>query len=469
MRDDFPEKTKRTLAQRVGFRCSNPICRRLTVGPTDDVRRALNIGVAAHITAASPGGPRYDPSISPQERASIRNGIWLCQNCAKLVDTEERRFTVNVLLEWKHLSEFASREEVEQYSPPEQPGLAVYCTWMVVNSPQNLGFLIQVENLENSRCSARNVRFRLAITPTGPIIGLAKPAIGEGWYEDFHLVKGAIEPSTLHPGEARPLARLMRLPGSLPDEPDSVSLDVSIFADDAAPVRGQLLIPVWTQASPLPDEFADRTLIVTNAAPLYDPSTLPSQEASVVPFPQTTEPITTSQAKVIRQLAREFEELLDSDPEEQQAQQFLKEHPIVFHFFAPAKILAQAPVLTDYRTDFAILSRNAELFLVEIERPSTKLLTASGQPAASFTHAFQQILDWLHAFEAHYAACLHGLSLLPSDVISVQGVLIAGRDAPYLTEQLQKLKWQQHGRVRFLTYDDILRGLEGLGGALEEL
>ena len=88
LRDDFPEEVKRIVAARVGNQCSNPDCRALTSGPQIDPTKALNVGVAAHITAAAPGGPRYDPSLTPEERRHPDNAIWLCQNCAKLVDND---------------------------------------------------------------------------------------------------------------------------------------------------------------------------------------------------------------------------------------------------------------------------------------------------------------------------------------------------------------------------------------------
>jgi hypothetical protein len=102
---DFPELTKRTLAQRVGYRCSNPDCRALTSGPQVDPSKSLNIGVAAHISAASPGGPRYNPTLSPGTRQDITNGIWLCQDCAKVVDNDPHRFTLTVLQTWKGTAE----------------------------------------------------------------------------------------------------------------------------------------------------------------------------------------------------------------------------------------------------------------------------------------------------------------------------------------------------------------------------
>jgi tetratricopeptide (TPR) repeat protein len=106
MRDaDFSEAIKRVLAQRVCHRCSNPDCKSPTSGPQIDPSKALNIGVAAHITAASLGGPRYELALSSAERQDVTNGIWLCQDCAKLIDNDALRFTVEVLRKWKAQSE----------------------------------------------------------------------------------------------------------------------------------------------------------------------------------------------------------------------------------------------------------------------------------------------------------------------------------------------------------------------------
>lgn len=112
MADDFTEPVKRALASRVGNLCSNPDCRALTSGPQQDPAKALNIGVAAHITAASPGGPRYDPDLLPEERSAPANGVWLCQNCAKLVDNDAPRFTVDQLKTWKNTAETEARNRI---------------------------------------------------------------------------------------------------------------------------------------------------------------------------------------------------------------------------------------------------------------------------------------------------------------------------------------------------------------------
>lgn len=117
MRDDFDTSTKDMLARRGGYRYSNPACRKLTTGPQEDPTKALNIGVAAHITAASPRGPRYDSKQTSEERKSIDNGIWLCQNCAKLIDNDELRYTTDVVQEWKRLSEAEALRQIQENSP----------------------------------------------------------------------------------------------------------------------------------------------------------------------------------------------------------------------------------------------------------------------------------------------------------------------------------------------------------------
>jgi len=72
----------------------------------------VNVGVAAHITAAAANGPRFTQTLSPEERASADNGIWLCQTCAKLVDNDETRFPPDVLFRWKLTAEEAASNRV---------------------------------------------------------------------------------------------------------------------------------------------------------------------------------------------------------------------------------------------------------------------------------------------------------------------------------------------------------------------
>jgi hypothetical protein len=111
-RDDFSAATKMLIAKRAGWLCSFPTCRRPTVGATWDDSRAINIGTAAHICAAAPGGPRFDANQTPEQRSSAENGIWMCRNHGTAIDSSDSEFTVQQLLEWKRQAETESRERV---------------------------------------------------------------------------------------------------------------------------------------------------------------------------------------------------------------------------------------------------------------------------------------------------------------------------------------------------------------------
>ncbi|MCU1300750.1 MAG: hypothetical protein JWQ87_1034 [Candidatus Sulfotelmatobacter sp.] len=99
------QKVKEKLAARSGHQCCNPDCRAATCGPQVLPDKSINVGVAAHISAAAPGGLRYDGLLSAAQRSSIKNGIWLCQTCAKLIDSDERRYTIELLLRWRRTAE----------------------------------------------------------------------------------------------------------------------------------------------------------------------------------------------------------------------------------------------------------------------------------------------------------------------------------------------------------------------------
>lgn len=110
-RDNFKESIKAALRDRVAHRCSNPECRVPTAAPGPGATGVIRGGDAAHITAASLKGPRYDESISATERSSIENGIWLCVVCARKIDHNRDGYPVQLLREWKTSAETAAMQE----------------------------------------------------------------------------------------------------------------------------------------------------------------------------------------------------------------------------------------------------------------------------------------------------------------------------------------------------------------------
>ncbi|VVE15702.1 hypothetical protein PCO31110_02905 [Pandoraea communis] len=111
-RDDFNKDTVLQIAKRAGWRCSFPTCRADTVGATSDGEGEINIGTAAHICAAAPGGPRYDATMSREERSSAKNGIWMCRDHGKAIDSPDPQFTVALLHQWKRQAENESWRRV---------------------------------------------------------------------------------------------------------------------------------------------------------------------------------------------------------------------------------------------------------------------------------------------------------------------------------------------------------------------
>jgi hypothetical protein len=112
---DFPEQEKRMLADFAGSRCSNPACRAETKAKCADADKVLNLGIAAHIYGAEPGGARYNEHQSPEERRSaIRNGIWLCEPCATIIDIERTAHPAQLLFQWRQDNERERREFVVQ-------------------------------------------------------------------------------------------------------------------------------------------------------------------------------------------------------------------------------------------------------------------------------------------------------------------------------------------------------------------
>lgn len=115
-RDDFDRRTKDILARRVGHKCSLPDCQAQTSGPGDPGDFS-NVGVAAHIRAASEGGPRFDPNQTPAQRKSFENGIWACTIHGKHIDDASNTYTVELLERYKLEAEERATQDLGRALP----------------------------------------------------------------------------------------------------------------------------------------------------------------------------------------------------------------------------------------------------------------------------------------------------------------------------------------------------------------
>ena len=151
MRDNFSTKTKRILADRVAWKCSFPGCSQITIGPNVVQDKSTNLGEAAHIYAASEYGPRYNPDMTPDERKSIENGIWMCRHHARLIDNDFFNYSAATLQQWKLIAEENAYKNIVEIGS---------------NNPNHLYTFVAIDNdivFEGVWVSAKNDNWRFEI------------------------------------------------------------------------------------------------------------------------------------------------------------------------------------------------------------------------------------------------------------------------------------------------------------------
>lgn len=266
-RDDFTAGTRNRLAARVGWRCSQPSCRRATVGPQQGEPRGVVIaGEAAHITAAASGGPRYDASLAREERRHISNGIWLCSACADIIDKDFRNYSVATLRQWRELAEREAHQALVG-------GLGA--SWFEPTTLVGFGFDIVVEAVwvagsrEKWGFGVKN----FIVGDEAKLLAFLDDA-GRGRQTDFVTVEtqGDGRVLTSAPSWERPGGSEWRLKVTLPiqprpprSDPKEMGADLALTADgDLAIVDGDLALVsgvenakqrIWTVLSTAHEEW----------------------------------------------------------------------------------------------------------------------------------------------------------------------------------------------------------------------
>lgn len=163
------------------------------------------------------------------------------------------------------------------------------------------------------------------------------------------------------------------------------------------------------------------------------------------------------------QIIADYIRLVDSEPEEERVQKFLEQNHLVWGFLTPQQILIKPPILTQYFADFAVLSSNRVLHIVEIEKPSTKLIISKGRVSAEIQKGADQIRDWEEVIENNRIAVIQEMGIDPKDVATVRYILIGGRTKDLNTKHADKLRRSAFGSsTTFLSFDDLLSYMGGL-------
>jgi hypothetical protein len=99
--------------------------------------------LAAHITAAAKGGPRYDQSLTPEQRRHQSNGIWLCEIHGKQVDADEQHFSVETLRAWKTAAESEAADAITRLVVPRRPKVVSALDAEDVEFAQSIGLPVE--------------------------------------------------------------------------------------------------------------------------------------------------------------------------------------------------------------------------------------------------------------------------------------------------------------------------------------
>lgn len=217
----------------------------------------------------------------------------------------------------------------------------------------------------------------------------------------------------------------------------------------------------WTWYQDISDQFScdcgattiDTSIIRRNLHAFLGNIPLENLEVSFIPMYEKS---------AIKDIRSNFAKLLKSNPKEEIIQKYIEENTILLHQFPSNQIYFKPPILTFFVADFAIVTPQKELVLIEIKKANTNLLLKKGSIAAPLTHAFDQVNDWLQIVDEHRLAVLDSLGIDKESVSTIKGVVVAGSEEGYDAKRLRRLKGTDFGRITFLTYDDLLSSLDAL-------
>lgn len=109
---DFSKRTIHQLAEAADHCCAR--CYQKTSYFDVRLNKRIGFGRAAHIVAASSGGPRSDPLYTVEQLKAADNGVHLCANCADLVDKDPDRCPVEYLQDMQRAAEARTLASVMQ-------------------------------------------------------------------------------------------------------------------------------------------------------------------------------------------------------------------------------------------------------------------------------------------------------------------------------------------------------------------
>lgn len=101
-RQEFSTAVRKIIKAESGPFCSRPSCRQYLQIYSEPDNNDARLYEVAHIHAASPGGPRFDPNMTAEETGHADNAILLCPTCHTEIDRCPQLYTAQVVRAWKY-------------------------------------------------------------------------------------------------------------------------------------------------------------------------------------------------------------------------------------------------------------------------------------------------------------------------------------------------------------------------------
>jgi len=155
---DMSDKDLKLLFGKSGSLCAISTCRKkLIVEKTDAGDDESIVGQMAHIKGDKPNSKRYDSTMSEKERNGYGNRILLCSVCHKIIDDQEKEYTVEKLHKIKdEHEEWISQKLAQEITDITFVELEIITKYLTADNPkykENYELTIQVDKIKKNQLS----------------------------------------------------------------------------------------------------------------------------------------------------------------------------------------------------------------------------------------------------------------------------------------------------------------------------
>lgn len=170
--------------------------------------------------------------------------------------------------------------------------------------------------------------------------------------------------------------------------------------------------------------------------------------------------LVTNQKKDLDQYGakiKEYQNLVDKNVEEKDFQAFFTNEPL----FLDSRVknaIPKVPLGGEEIPDFLLVLHDLNHVLVEIEKPSAPIFKKDADPTSTFTHAQQQIRNYLKwAIEDKEWLRKRGYPEMTAD--NVRGLVVIGKSSDLTKDtaaKLENIRSEVRGKYDIKTFDGIL-------------